>query len=63
MRAATASAFSVFGSPLGALVASDTSMMMTMIGTRKASRMTTTSCCGVLMKEECWSCSLTGWRG
>ena len=45
---------------LGLLVTSCTSSTMPMIGTRKASRMTTTSCWGVLMNEECGSCSITG---
>ena len=60
MRSATFCGSSAPGSGLGTLVASSTSIMMTMIGTMKASKMTTISCRGVLMNDECWSCSITG---
>src|SRR5262245_6742933 len=60
IRAATDSGVRALGSALGLLVTSCTSSTMPRIGTRKASRMTMTSCWGVLMNEECGSCSVTG---
>jgi len=56
-RAATDSGVIAFGSALGLLSTNCTSRMMPTIGTRNAARITAISCCGVLMKEECWSCS------
>src|SRR5690348_4837860 len=55
MRFATACGVSAFGSAPRSLVTSCTSRMMPMTGTANDATMTATSCCGVLMNDECES--------
>ena len=66
MRSATFSGASASRLAVGCPVTNCTSMMMPTIGTTNERTTTTMSCCGVLMKDECSSWSLTavgpGWR-